>query len=133
VAEWECAWDRTKITEQKTRTAHTSHCVAESSADAHRTVRRSHRGHDRVRCLYYSFESGHCSLVAFVQSLAAQQLYVPEVLTDTAMIKTSVKLEYIARLWTITVHSVPWEFRNSHLATVPGMHYAASVGLLHVY
>jgi hypothetical protein len=54
-------------------------------------------GHDRVPCLYYPLESGHGPLVALGQSLAVQQLNVSEVLTQTAVIETAVKLEYSSR------------------------------------
>jgi hypothetical protein len=53
-------------------------------------------GHDRVPCVYNTFESGHCSLVAFGKSLAVQQPEVPEFLTDTAVIETAVELETVS-------------------------------------
>jgi hypothetical protein len=55
-------------------------------------------GHDRVSLLCYTLKSGNCSPVAFAQSLAAQQLDVSEVRTETAVIETALELELCARV-----------------------------------
>jgi hypothetical protein len=80
-----------------------------------------------------SARSGHGSLVAFSQTFTAQQLNVPEVLSGTAVIVTAVEIEYIARLWKVTVHAVLWEFGKSEFTAISLVHYAEYVCLLHLY